>query len=125
MKLYQIWNATPAWKALQALKKKPQLAYDLLTYAKKVGTELTTCNEIREQCVYEISGVTPGEMANIPEGTPEFEKFRALFNEKLQVESGLEVFHLTLGKLIESLGAEAGNVISEDDLELLEPFFTP
>lgn len=125
MKLYQIWNAVPAWQALSALKKNPKLAYRLMKYGKAAAAELEVCEERRRQCVYEISGANPGDLVEIQKGTPEFDAFLAKFNEFLQGDSDLEVLDLTLAELIDALGAETGNCISEDHLELLEPFFKP
>jgi len=124
MKLFEIWNSSKAWGTLSALKKNPKLAYRLLKYEKKVNSELEACEKHRQACVYEVSGAEPGSVVNIAEGTPEFAVFLKKFNEFLQGESDLDWIGVSLDELIDALDAEIGNVLSENDIELLEPFFT-
>lgn len=122
MKLYEIWNAVNAWKTIQALKKKPSMAYQFLMYGKEIGAQLLVCEERRQQIIYEVSGAEPGTPVDLT-GTPEFTKYEAEFQEFMRAESTLKPLDMTLADLITALDAEAGNRISEDDLELLEPFF--
>ena len=123
MKLYEIWNAKAAWTTLSALKKNPKLAYRLMKYEKKVDAELDVCNAHRERIVYQCAGLEPPSTVSLAEGTPEFTKFLADFNVALDVESDLTWSGVTMDELIEALGAQGANVISESELELLEPFF--
>jgi hypothetical protein len=45
------------------------------------------------------------------------------FTEFLEQEAELEPVGIDMDALIEGLDAEKGNVLSEGDLELMEPFF--
>lgn len=123
MKLFQIWNAVPAFQTLTALKKNPKLAYSLLKYMKQIESEVAVCEQHRQDCVYEVSGAARGTPVQIEKGTPQWDEFNAKFQEFMRTDSDLEAFDLAMGDLIDALGAETGNVISEDELELLEPFF--
>lgn len=124
MKLLAIWNGRFALARLSALKMPPRLAYKLLKYAQKFAAELEACDKQREKYVYEVAGAEPPAIVKLEDGTPEFEVFRAKFNEFLQGESELGWSGMTMDEVIDALGSETGNVISEKDLELLEPFFT-
>lgn len=125
MKIAAIWNSSKAWAVLSKLKKNPKLAYRLLKYQKKVAAELEIFEAQREQLVYETSGAAPPAVVQLEEGTPEFAAFAAKFQEFAQGESDLQWSGITMDELIEALGAETANVLSEHDIELLEPFFTP
>lgn len=124
MKLVTIWNAREAFSKLAQLKKSPKLAYRLMKYAKKFSSEFDTCEARRIECVYEAAGVEPGTPdINLLPSTPEFVSFVTKFNEFLDNESDLEPVGIGMDALVESLSAESGNVMSENDLALLEPFF--
>ena len=125
MKLVEIWNSVSAWSTISKLKKNPKLAYRLLKYEKRVDKELQVCEKQRQACVYEVRGVEPGtEVEALLEGTPEYATFLAKFNEFMQAESDLQWIGISMDDLLDGLGAETGNVLSEYDIELLEPFFT-
>ena len=123
MKLVNVWNAREAFERLSGLKKPPKLAYRLMKYERKLSAELQLCEAHRLKCVYEVSCAEPGTPVNIEPGTPEFATFLAKFNEFLNNECDLEPVGIGMDVLIESLDAERGNVLSENDLALLEPFF--
>lgn len=123
MKLVAVWNAREAFERLSALRKPPKLAYRLMKYERKFCAEVDTCETHRLKCVYEVSGAEPGTPVNLEPGTPEFAAFLAKFNEFLQNESDLEPVGVSMDVLIDALDAEKGNVLSENDLALLEPFF--
>lgn len=124
MKLAEIWNSARAWGVLSKLKKNPKLAYRLLKYEKKVNAELKVCNKQRETLVYEAAGVEPPAIVDLGSDTPEYKAFMVKFQEFMQSESDLEWAGISMDDLIEALGAETANVLSENDIELLEPFFT-
>lgn len=139
VKLVEIWNSAKAWGVLSTLKKNPKLAYRLHKYEKKVNAEMEACNKQRDAIMYECAGVTPPTPPDTlivqisakiegPDKTeidnPQFIAFVKKFNEALNVESDLEWIGISMDDLIEGLGAETANVISEQDIELLEPFFT-
>lgn len=124
MKLITIWNAREAFAKLAQLKKPPKLAYRLMKYGRKFVAEFDACEEQRIKCVYEAAGVEPGTPdTNLLPGTPEFAEFMAKFNEFLDSESDLEPVGVGMDSLIESLDSERGNVLTETDLVLIEPFF--
>lgn len=124
MKLAHIWGARDAFARLSTLKKPPKLAYRLLKYARKFEVELAACEAHRVQCVYEAAGVadgTPG--VSLAPDTPEFSAFVLAFSEFLANDSDLEPVGINMDALIEALDAETGNVLCENDLAMLEPFF--
>lgn len=123
MKLYEIWNSSVAWSVLSRLKKNPKLAYRLLKFEKKVAAEIETCEQHRKTLVYEASGLEPPAEVTLKEGSPELAAYMAKFNEFMQGDSDLPWVGISMDELIDALGAEAGNVLSENDINLLEPFF--
>ena len=124
MKLAQIWNAQQTLQALLALKKPPKLAYRLMKYWKKVQVEIEACEQLRLKCVYDAAGVEPPAQVNLDPGSPEYASFMEKFQEAMQGESDLEWSGVTMDELIETLGDQVGNTLSENDLQHLEPFFT-
>jgi hypothetical protein len=124
VKLKDIVNSSAAWETLSKLKKNPKLAYRLLKYQKKVADELDVCTKHRDKLGRELSGDAPDAPWTIKANTPEAQEFHARFNEFLQGDSDLAWVGLTMDELIDALDAEKGNVLSEEDLEALEPFFT-
>lgn len=130
MKLLDIWNSKQAWAALSALKKNPKLAYRLHKYEKLVSAELDVCDKQRDALIYEAAGETPPppgvvKVVEVKAGTPEHASYLAKYTEFLTgTESDLPWIGVTMDALIEALGAETSNVLSEDDLDKLEPFFT-
>lgn len=124
MKLVDVWNARNAVNTLAQLKKPPKIAYRLLKYSKQFSAEFDVCELARVGFVYEVAGVAPGTPnVSLEPGTPEFAAFVAKFNEFLGAESDLAPLDMGMGALIEALDAEHGNVLSETELALLEPFF--
>ena len=129
MKLIDVWNAASAtqgksiWSTLASLKKPPKVSYRLLKYGAKLSREFDVIEKQRIKLLYEVSGAKEGEQVIIGPGTPEFAKFVADFNEFLSGESDLELVGLDMDTLIEALDNEKGNVLSEQDLAALEPFF--
>ncbi len=125
MRLYEIWNGVPALRTLASLKKNPKLAYLLLKYAKKVDVEMTVCEENRRLIAQEIFGAECGNDLTAKIGTPEFDTYNDKFQEFMQQDSDLSWTGVTLDELINALDAQDGNTLTEDDIRLLEPFFTP
>ena len=125
MNLLSIWNSAPAWQTIVTLKKSPKLAYRLLKYQKKVAKELEICEEQRKAFVYTAADIPAGAGVGVElePGTESHMKFVVIFNEFLLGESDLPWIGITMDELIDSLDAEKGNIISERDIELLEPFF--
>lgn len=124
MKLYEVWNAKAAWKTLAALKKPPGLAYKLLAYQKRVIADIEVCEEQRQRYVYEVSGAEPGTAVELALESPEFAEYNRRFQEFMRGDSELQWVGVSMDALVEALNAQAGNVISEDELACLEPFFT-
>lgn len=125
MKLVTIWNAREAFATLGALKKAPKVAYRLMKYERKFMAEVDACQKQQDACIYAALGKNPacGERVSVEPGTPEHNTFVTNFIEFLATESDLGPVDMTMEALIEALGAEQGNALSERDLMLLEPFF--
>ena len=124
MRLLDVWNGRPAWEALAELKKPPKLAYRLMKYLRKLNTELAACEEGRQSCVHLVAGTTPPAIVLLSPDTPEFQVFLGKFNEFLLDESDLEPVGISMDDLIDALDAQTGNLLTERQLLLLEPFFT-
>lgn len=132
MKLFEVYNAVSTsqekpvstWGALTALKKPPKVAYRLLKYGAKLGAEFEVIEKQRIKLIYEAAGAAEGSEVNIKPGTAEFNKFVQGFNEFLANDSDLEPVGISMDALIDALDAEKGNVLSEQDLAVVEPFFT-
>ena len=129
MKLFHVWNvmqqngAPSVWQRFASLKKPPKVAYRLRKDAVKLATEFKVIDEHRNECILTAAGKGPGEDVNLASGTPEFAVFVEKFNEFLNGDSDLDPVGINMDALIDALDAEKGNVLSELDIELLEPFF--
>jgi hypothetical protein len=124
MKLLAIWNARDALGRLSQLRKPPKLAYRLMKYERKFMKEYGLCEEQKNKLVYEAAGVEFGSPnVTLQPGTAEHMAFVLKFTEFLEQEAELEPVGIDMDALIEGLDAEKGNVLSEGDLELMEPFF--
>ena len=129
MKLFHVWNvmqqngAPSVWQRFASLNKPTKVAYRLRKYAVKLATELKVIDEHRNECILTAAGKGPGEDVNLVSGTPEFLAFVEKFNEFLNGDSDLDPVGINMDALIDALDAEKGNVLSELDIELLEPFF--
>lgn len=130
MKLIDVWNAVQsnkdkpvsAWAAMTSLKKPPKVAYRLLKYGAKLGTEFDVIEKHRVELIYEAAGAPEGSPVDIKPGSPEFAQFANSFNEFLAGDSDLEPVGMTMDALIDALDT-AGNALSEQDLAAVEPFF--
>jgi hypothetical protein len=133
MKLLQIWNAKEAWGRFSKLKKPPGMAYRMLTYGKQIQSELEVCELQRQHCVCEAAGVehgTPEAAATtlLPfdenlKPNQKYIEFQDKFNKFLDTEAALSWVGITMQTLAEALDA-GQNTISDEDLALLESFFT-
>lgn len=130
MKLFHVWNVmmsqdqtTSVWGRLAKLQKPPKVAYRLRKYAVKLATEFKVIDEHRNECILTAAGKGPGEDVNLAPGTPEFAVFAEKFNAFLNGDSDIDPVGINMDALIDALAAEKGNVLSELDIELLEPFF--
>lgn len=131
MKLIEVWNACgtsqakplSTWGVLASLKKPPKVAYRLLKYGAKLAAEFDVIDKHRRTLIYEAAGVAEGSDVKMEPGTPAFNKFVQGFNAFLGNDSDLEPVGISMDALIDALDAEKGNVLSEHDLALLEPFF--
>ncbi len=127
MKLQDIWNSAAAWRALSPVKKSPKVAYLLLKYENKVQAEVTVCEKQKNALIYELAGV-PAPTGNdvvlvdISGDADKMSQLQARFAEFLQTESELPQAALTMDALVESLSSDMG-VLTEHDLQQLEPFF--
>lgn len=129
MKLSQIWNSASVWGTLSVLKKPPKLAYRLLKYEKKIEREMQVIKKQHDALVYKHAGEAPPKgdeikVVKLAEDTPQFKAYYDEFNEFCKQTSDLPWIGITMDELIEGLDTETSNVLSEHDIELLEPFFT-
>jgi len=127
MKLGTIWNSREAFFTLAALKKSPAVSYRLMKYAKKFADEVDLIDRRRNELILEVLGLEKNDpearQASLNPGMPEFNEFVSKFGDFLSTESDLEVSGFDMEELVSILDSEKGNLISENDLILLEPFF--
>ena len=131
MKLLDVWNAVATsqdrtvspWGALARLKKPPKVAYRLMKYGKDIDDEYNVIDRRRIELVHEAAGVEEGQPVKIEPDSPEFSRFAVAFNEFLDGESDLKPVGIGMDALIDALDSEKGNVLSEQDLALVAPFF--
>ena len=143
MKYRDLQKALPAFQKLSALEKSPSLALTLLRHGKKGAAELSLLEEMYNNILYECAGVekpTPPDVVIVsiqptievpgvdgaepttapnPQNIAFWEKFNAILNSECE----LAVLDITIDQLVEDLNKFPKNAISEDELELLEPFF--
>ena len=124
MKLIQIWNSVKAWPVLAGMKKSPSLAYKLFKYEKLVQAEIEACEVRRLALIYEVAKAEPPAVVSLDAGTPELADFMSRFSEFLATESDLKWSGIQMAELMVTLGAESMNVMTENDILMLEPFFT-
>lgn len=131
MKLFNIYNAVSVpkgkqispWGALASLKKPPRMAYRLLKYGAQVSAEFDLIERQRVKLICEAAGVPEGSPAELKPDTPEYISFVQNFNNFLDNESDMDPVGISMDELINMLESETGNVLSETDLALLDPFF--
>ena len=143
MKYKDLQKALPAFQKLSALGKSPALALKLMRHGRKGAAELSLLEEMHNDILYECAGVekptppdvlivsipptieVPGEDGAEPTTAPNPQNaaFWEKFNAVMDSECELAVLDITLDQLVEDLGKFPNNSISEDELELLEPFF--
>lgn len=143
MKMRQIRDSVAVWQRVAKLAKAPALALVLIRYYKKLAAELQLLNEMNDNLIYECAGVekptppdvtivqipemieAPGEEGEEPKkvANPQNIAFWEKFNKVLDSDSELFPLDMTLDQFVEELSKFPDNAISEDDLEMLEPFF--
>jgi hypothetical protein len=137
MKLAQIFVARETWKAFAGLKMPPHTAYRLLKYVKRMDSEFELIESQRQKLIKELleqkqarltaEGIEIAEDDKniLKPADPEYMKFAGPegFGGVLETESDLKPFSMTLSAMLDLAGKEAGNVLSAQDLGLLEPFF--
>lgn len=124
MKLLQIWNARTTWTSLSALRKPPGMAYRLLKYERLIDAEIAIIDKSRNEMITKAAGVDPGTIVTLGQG-PELDAFVKEFVTFLESESELKPCGIAMDDLVAALDTQSGNVLTESDLVILEPFFTP
>lgn len=123
MKLGNVFNAMRSWGALASMKMNPQVAYKILKYLRLVSAESDIIEKQRIALVHEITNTKEGEAVQIKPDTDEFREYIARFNEVLFTESDLKPCDLYFNEVMEALNNDQNEVLSIQDMLLLEPFF--
>lgn len=123
MTLGDIYAAHDAWRRVAGLTFPPQAAYRLLKYVKQVTAEYEVVEQQRVTLIRNIAGANDSEAVTLTSNTPAYTRFASEFHLVIEMDSDLKPFDLSLPALIDLLGKEQGNVLSVQDLSLLEPFF--
>jgi hypothetical protein len=123
MKLANVFTAKDALARLAALRMPSKIAYRVLKFTRKFDVEFAIVEEQRSKIIREITGAKEGENASIENGTPEMAKFFESLAPVLDTDCELELCPLSFNDLMEAVDSEEGNVLSAQDLSLLEPFF--
>ena len=123
MKLANVFMAKEAMSQLAQAKLAPKVAYRVLKFAKKFEAEFGIVESQRVAILREVAEVKEGEDAKIEPGTPEMTSFFEKFAPVLDTDCELEACPLKFDALMDALDSEEGNVLSAQDLALLEPLF--
>ena len=123
MKLGNVFAAREALVHLAALKMPSKVAYRVLKFSRKFDAEFGIIEEQRVKIIREITGAKEGEEAKIENGTPEMVSFYEKFAPVLGTDCDLELCPLKFEALMEAIDSEDGNILSVQDLALLEPLF--
>ncbi len=126
IKLGDILMANASWVKLSKLNFPPMTAYKLMKYAKGIADEFQIIDNERVKIVLRVADApedTPPEQIRIERGSPEFEKFEKEFGEFLEAPSDIAPMQMSLDSLISLLRGN-DNLLSVEDLQLLEPFFS-
>lgn len=122
MILGQIFQSMQPWQKLSGMRMRPQVAYRVLRYTKKVEAEFAHIEKRREAILREVAGVPEGEV-KLESNTPEVVEFQKRFTEDLLIESELKPFDRKLSCVLEMVGDGQDDVLTMSDLAMLEPFF--
>lgn len=122
MKAFQIFQSMQSWQKLANVTLKPKIAFKILRYTKLVDAEFQHIEKQRVAIAYEVSGTEEGKDVKIEPGTPQAIEFSRRFNEVLNEESTLTLLRLDLETVVNALDGK-DDVISVQDLAVLEPFF--
>ena len=123
MKLGNVFTAKSAFVRLAGLRMPAKLAYRVLKFTRKFDAEYAIVEEQRQKLIREISGAKEGENASLLAGSPGLTEFFEKFAPVLDTDSDMEPCPLTFDALMDALESEEGNVLSTQDLAVLEPFF--
>ena len=123
MKLANVYMARAAMNQLVQAKLSPKVAYRVLKFTRKFDVEFAIIEGQRSKLIRDISGTKEGENASIENGTPEMAEFFKKFAPILDTDCDLELCPLKFDALMDALDSEEGNVLSAQDLALLEPLF--
>jgi len=123
MKLANFYAAIGAMNKLAKASLAPKAAYSVLKFMRKFEVEAQIVDKQNDAIIHEICGTKPGEASSVTPGTPEFNTYMEKFSVVLDTDSDLEVCPLKFSALLDALEAEEGNVLSAQDLALMEVFF--
>jgi hypothetical protein len=123
MKLANVFGGNAAVGRLATAKLPPKVAYRVLKFARKFEAEFAIVEKQRIALLRDATGAKENEEISLKPDDPKFAEFVEKFNEVLGMDSDLEVCPLKFDTLIDSLDLEDDNVLSAQDLAVLEPFF--
>lgn len=97
-------------------------------YEALVRAEIKIIDEMRNELLIRITKTDPTDdealrRLSVKPGTPEFDEFTKEWLPLLDQESKLKPAPFDMRQFVAILAKRPENVVSEDDLELLEPFF--
>ena len=123
MKLLNVYASNAVWGKLIQCKMQPKMAYAILKYVQLVEAEHLIIEKTRVALIHELTNTKEGESAEVKPGTEAHLAYVKRFGDMLNVESDLQQSALKFDDLI-SGPQDQGNVLSAQEIGLLEPFFT-
>jgi len=124
MKLGNVYGSQATIRKIVGFGLPPKIAYSVLKYSRKFDAEYSVIDQQRVQLIREIAGTKEGEDAKVEPGTPEFVTFAAKFNLIMDTDSDLAPSDMKLSELLSAIELDESNVLSAQDLAVLEVFFT-
>ena len=123
MKLLAIFAANQSWGKLTQLKMSPRMAYGILKYAKLLAAEYEIVEKARVGLIHELTHTGENEQASLEPGTPEHQEYVKRFSAILDVDSELKPSDLKFDDMLAQISDDQANVLSPQELGVLEPFF--
>lgn len=122
--LGHIWQAQQAWLTLMGMKKSVKVSYKLARYFRDViRPELKTIDEERNALIERFGTKNAQGVPEIKPDTEAMKGFIEDFNNYLTNAPGTVQADMTMDELVKGIEAFKDNVISEQELLVLEPFF--
>jgi hypothetical protein len=123
MRLANVFGGNAAVGRLATAKLPAKVAYRVLKFARKFEAEFAIVEKQRIALLRDATGAKENEEISLKTDDPKFAEFVEKFNEVLGTESDLALCPLKFEVLLDALESDDGNVLSAQDLAVLEPFF--